>query len=125
MVFRPRRGHGFRLSYRRKWRSRSGAGRGFGGGKGYIWCDNRGVRTISDTTPEVEALVLELRRKQTPGQRMTSGFEMSEFVRSLELGVLRKQNPDSDEADLRYLLTVKRYGREMARKAFGVKARTA
>lgn len=77
---------------------------------------------ISDTTPEVEALVLALRRKQTPGQRMTNSFEMSELVRSMEVGLLRRQHPGAGEQELRYLLTVKRYGREMAGRMFGAKA---
>ena len=43
----------------------------------------------SDTSPEVEKLMLELRRAQTPVQRISNALEMSELVRSLELGVLR------------------------------------
>ncbi len=74
---------------------------------------------ISDTTPEVAALVLKLRREQTDGQRMSHSFEMSELVRSLELGVLRDQYPAANEEEILYRLALKRYGADLADRAFG------
>ena len=74
---------------------------------------------VSDTSPEVERMMLELRRAQTPGQRISNALEMSELVRSLELGVLRAEDPEAGEEELRYRLAVKRYGRELADRAFG------
>lgn len=79
----------------------------------------------SDTTPEAEALVLRLRRKQTPGQRITSALEMTALLGSLETGLLRKRHPDADAERLRYLLAEKRYGPDVARKMFGVRVMTA
>ena len=76
---------------------------------------------ISDTTPEMEAMVLALRRKQTPGQRISNALEMCELVRSLEIGVLRLRHPGAGESELRYLLAEKRYGRAVAETAFGVR----
>ncbi len=80
---------------------------------------------ISDTSPEIERMVLELRRAQTPGQRISNALEMSELVRSLELGLLRAEDPEAGEEELRYRLAVKRYGRELADRAFGRKAMRA
>ena len=80
---------------------------------------------ISDTTPAMEQMVLALRRKQTPGQRMSNALEMCELVRSLELGMLRNQHPEAGERELRYLLAVKRYGRPLANRAFGVQVTAA
>jgi hypothetical protein len=80
---------------------------------------------ISDTTPEMERMVLELRRAQTPGERISNAMQMSELVRSVEMGVLREQHPGASPEELCYFLTVKRYGRELARKAFGVKVTSA
>lgn len=80
---------------------------------------------ISDTTPEVEELVLRLRRAQTPGQRMTNALEMCELVRSLETGLLRKQHPEASEDEIRFLLAEKRYGRDVARRVFGARAMRA
>ena len=65
---------------------------------------------ISDTTPEVERMVLALRRQQTPGQRISSALAMSELVRSVEIGLLRTQHPRASEEELRYLLAVKAFG---------------
>ena len=78
---------------------------------------------ISDTTPEVEALILQLRRRQTPGQRITNALEMGELLRSLEIGVLRARHPGASEGRLLFLLAEKRFGLDVAEGAFG--ARTA
>ena len=78
---------------------------------------------ISDTTPEVEALMLAMRRAQSPGQRMESGFRMTELAQSFEIGMLRKRNPGATEEEFRYLLAKKRYGVELADKAFGARGR--
>lgn len=78
---------------------------------------------ISDTTPEMEAMVLALRRKQTPGQRMESGFRMTELAQSFEIGILRKQHPEATEEEFRYLLARKRYGVELAEKVYGARTR--
>lgn len=78
---------------------------------------------ISDTTPEIEAMMLAMRRAQTPGQRMESGFRMTEFVQSLEIGVLRKRHPEATGDEFLYLLARKRYGVDLAEKAFGVRGR--
>lgn len=59
------------------------------------------------------------RRVQTPGQRISSALEISELVRSLELGVFRVEDPEASEEELRYRLAVKRYGRELTNRAVG------
>ena len=56
---------------------------------------------LTDTTPEMGALLLELRRKQTLGQRISSCLKMSGLLRSFELGVLRRQHPEAGEDELR------------------------
>jgi hypothetical protein len=68
-------------------------------------------------------MMLAMRRAQTPGERMESGFRMTEFVQSLEIGVMRQRNPGVAEEELRYLLARKRYGVELAEKVFGVRSR--
>jgi len=78
---------------------------------------------ISDTTPEIQAMMLRMRRAQTPGQRMESGFRMTELAQSFEIGVLRKRHPEATEEEFRYLLARKRYGAELAEKAFGARSR--
>jgi hypothetical protein len=78
---------------------------------------------ISDTTPEVAALMLAMRRAQTPAKRMESGFRMTELAQSFEIGVLRNRYPDATEEEFRYLLAKKRYGVELADKAYGARSR--
>ena len=78
---------------------------------------------ISDTTPEIEAMMLAMRRAQSAGQRMESGFRMTELAQSFEIGVLRKRHPDATDEEFRYLLAKKRYGVDLAEKAFGVRGR--
>ena len=72
---------------------------------------------------EMEALMLQMRRAQSPAKRMESGFRMTELVQSFEIGMLRRQNPQATEEEFRYLLTKKRYGAELADKAFGARRR--
>lgn len=74
---------------------------------------------ISDSTPALDARILAMRQMQTPGQRMTNSLEMSELIRSLEIGLLRSQHPEADEHELRYQLARKRYGPDLATRAFG------
>ena len=64
---------------------------------------------LIDTTPEMDASVLEFRRKQTPGQRISSCLKMSEFLRLLEFRVLRRQHLEAGEDESRHPLCVKRY----------------
>ena len=80
---------------------------------------------ISDTTPEMEQLLLAMRRKQTSGQRMSNALELCELVRSLEIGVLRIKSPGVDEIALRFNLAEKRHGLTIARQMFGVRVMTA
>lgn len=80
---------------------------------------------ISDTSPEIERIVLELRRRQSPGERLSNAFELTELVRSFELGVLRARHPEAGPEELIYLLGVKRYGPDLARRICGLRAASA
>ena len=74
---------------------------------------------ISDSTPALDARILSMRQMQTPGERLTNSLEMSELIRSLELGLLRSQHPGAGEDELRYWLALQRYGPDLATRAFG------
>ena len=52
---------------------------------------------ISDTSPEIEAMQLEIRRKMTPGQRLQVALEISEVCREFRKAGIRKQHPDWSE----------------------------
>jgi hypothetical protein len=74
---------------------------------------------ITDTSPEVEALLLRLRRAQSPAQRLEQVFRTTELAQSFEIGMLRKQHPEATGQRLLFLLAEKRYGRELAERVFG------
>jgi len=52
---------------------------------------------ISDTSPEVEAMQLEIRRKMTGAQRLRLALEMSQFARELKKAGIRQDHPDWTE----------------------------
>lgn len=52
---------------------------------------------ISDTSPEVEAMQLEIRRKMTGAQRLRLALEMSQFARELRKAGIRQDHPDWTE----------------------------
>ena len=49
---------------------------------------------ISDTSPDIEAMQLEIRRKMTPEQRLSVAFEISDLCRGFRKAGIRKQHPD-------------------------------
>jgi hypothetical protein len=52
---------------------------------------------IIDTTPEIEAMQLEIRRRMSPGKRFRVALEISELCRELRKAGIRKQHPDWTE----------------------------
>ena len=52
---------------------------------------------ISDTSPEVEAMQLEIRRRMTGAQRLRLALEMSQFARELRKAGIRQDHPDWTE----------------------------
>ncbi len=52
---------------------------------------------ISDTSPEVEAMQLEIRRKMTGAPRLRLALEMSQFARELRKAGIRQDHPDWTE----------------------------
>lgn len=52
---------------------------------------------ISDTTSEIEAMQLEIRRRMSPEKRFRVALEISELCRELRKSGIRKQHPDWTE----------------------------
>lgn len=52
---------------------------------------------ISDTSPEVEAMQFEIRRRMTGAQRLRLALEMSQFARELRKAGIRQDHPDWTE----------------------------
>jgi hypothetical protein len=71
---------------------------------------------ISDTTPEAQAVQLEIHRSMTGEQRLLVAFEMCEFGRELNRARLRQEHPDWTERQIT---------RELLRLAFFPKPQPA
>lgn len=52
---------------------------------------------ISDTSPEIEAMRLEILRRMTPAQRFMAGVEVSDLYREFRKAGIRLQHPDWTE----------------------------
>jgi Rv0078B-related antitoxin len=55
---------------------------------------------ISDTTPEIEAMQLEIRRKMTMAQRWQVALEISDLSLALRKAGLRREHPEWSERQI-------------------------
>jgi hypothetical protein len=55
---------------------------------------------ISDTTPEIEAMQLQIRRSMTPEQRLLVAFEISDVCRAFRKAGIRREHPDWSEREV-------------------------
>lgn len=77
------------------------------------------MRTLAkDTSPEAEALLINLWRGRTSEKKLTSLTGMRQLSTQLILSGLRSQYPETDEHELRKLLYIRRLGREISEKIF-------
>lgn len=74
---------------------------------------------LRDTSPEAEALYYRRLREMTPAERLQIGANLWEAGHALVEAQVRKQFPDADEQEILFQLCVRRYGREIACKAYG------
>jgi hypothetical protein len=65
--------------------------------------------SITDTTPEAQAVQLDIYRSMSGEQRLLLAFEMCEFARELNRARLRSEHPEWSQAQI---------GREVLRLAF-------
>lgn len=61
----------------------------------------------------------ELLRAQAPHERLEQANALSQAVRELAVAGLRTRHPDATLDEIRLRLTVRLYGREVARRLFG------
>jgi hypothetical protein len=52
---------------------------------------------ISDTSPEIEAMQLEIRRRMTGPQRLHVAFELSDTSQALRKAGIKREHPDWPE----------------------------
>jgi hypothetical protein len=75
------------------------------------------VRTLAeDTSPEMEAVLIELWRKRTPEQKLMSMVGLRDLAKRLIFSDLRSRYPGASAGELHDQLNTRRLGREMAGK---------
>lgn len=55
---------------------------------------------ISDTSPEIAAMQLEIRRRMTPEQRLQVAFELSDTARAFRKAGIRREHPEWSELEV-------------------------
>jgi hypothetical protein len=73
----------------------------------------------ADTSPEAWKLLVDLRRRMSPSERLQRTFEYSAFVRSLAEGVLRRRYPHAGEREILLRAARQRLDPGLFRKVFG------
>jgi len=77
------------------------------------------MRTLAeDTSPEMEAVLIELLRKRTPQQKLVSMMGLRDLAKRLMLNNLRSQFPQATAHELYYQLNVRCFGRELTEHIF-------
>lgn len=71
-----------------------------------------------DTSAEAEKVYFALLRKLTPVQRINMGVDLWKTGDSLQRVAVRRDFPLATEEEIRFQIAVRRFGREIAGKAF-------
>lgn len=79
-----------------------------------------GPKTQSrDTSPEAEAVQIELLRRMTPAQKFELVLRLNRQARALQLAGIRRRHPGADEHELRMRLASLWLDRETMVKVYG------
>lgn len=71
---------------------------------------------MSDTSPEAEAVWIDLLRKLTNAQRAAKTFSLSQQVISLSKRAIRRRNPGLSESEMKLLYLHHFYGPDITQK---------
>ena len=74
---------------------------------------------LSDTTPEAEAVLFDLLRKKSVGEKLQMVMELNEMVRQLAISGIRQRHGDIDDKLVNRLLADITLGPELAEKVYG------
>jgi hypothetical protein len=72
-----------------------------------------------DTSAAADARYHELLRAAGPEKRLEAAVSLGSAVRALAVAGIRERHPNADEEELRVRLTVRLYGKDIARRLFG------
>ena len=73
---------------------------------------------VADTDPQAMEVWLDALRRLTPGEKLRLVLEMIEFTHQLALRQIRAEHPGIGERDMLRELAARRYGRELAERAY-------
>ena len=73
----------------------------------------------SDTSPDAEAVLIDLLRKAPVWRRLQLADQMSRTARCLALSGVRQRFPDADEEEIKRRFADLHLGPELAEKVFG------
>ena len=79
----------------------------------------REQRPLSDTSPEVERVLVELYRRMPNWQKLRQVSELTRAVQELALCDIRRRHPHTDEREQRLRLASRWLSAETMRKVFG------
>ena len=77
------------------------------------------MKTPSDTSPEIERIIIEGYRKMPVWEKLRQVLELNQLVQQLALNDIRRRYPDADERELRLRLASRWIEPELMRRAFG------
>ncbi|MFN7937027.1 MAG: hypothetical protein U0R19_27135 [Bryobacteraceae bacterium] len=72
----------------------------------------------ADTSPEAMEVWVEALRRLPPGRKIEFVFEQIDFMAARAMGEIERSNPGISEYDALRELAARRYGRELAEKAY-------
>ena len=73
----------------------------------------------SDTSPSAHQVYLRRLAEMTPSERLNIAVALWEAGHRVQIAGMRQMHPDADDAEIIFRIAAARFGRELARKAYG------
>ena len=74
---------------------------------------------LTDTSPDVDRLMIEHYRTMSPQQRLDRSVELTELACALALADIRRHHPQADESECLLRLATRRAGPEVIKRLCG------
>ena len=74
---------------------------------------------MTDTSPEIDLIQLELFRQMTPSQRLSRFCELMDVVEGMQKAGIRRQFPNITDHEMLMRLALRRIGPEMTKQVYG------
>ncbi len=77
------------------------------------------TKRLTDTSPDVDRLMIDLYRAMTPQQRLDISVKLTELASALALADIRRRHPEADERECLLRLATRRAGPEIIKQLCG------